>query len=341
MKLQRASLSPMEGIEFFEEALNNLGALCERTWHDRLEVVAEGAPARLWNPEGHLHEVELQFVPREATEARNAERQVFPGCPLSFKVPETLRAGPLVLERAYCDDKTTLRAPDAPTAEKHWRATHPETKFWRMASPLTMDCHFGLVAIVRCEIQAIDQRWTVHRVALSLTDGGHDNDLAEKIAFQMPAQAPANLHWPTLQTADCASWIQNLIEREAAEELASVRSRQDANLRRELDRIDDYFGQYEKDLSERAGRSRVENAKAKLEQRLTAAKAERLRRRQDQIARHEIRIIPHVDALLLTAERAWRGRIQLDPAGQKTEEALYLPRSRQWRTGKNILTKRG
>jgi hypothetical protein len=331
MKLQRASLTPSEAIEIYEEALTSLGALCERTWHDRLNVVAEGAAARLWNVNGGLHEVELQFAPREATEARDAERQVFAGCPLSFKLCEAVRSGPLTLERIYCDDGSPLRAPDPAVAEKHWRTMHPETKFWRMATPMTVDYHFGLVAIIRCEIQAIDQRWSVHRVALSLTDGNADPDLAEKIAFQIASQPPSNLLWPSMQAALCASWLHDAIHHEMADELAEIRQRQERSLRRELERIDNYFALYERDLSARAQRSRAESTKAKLDQRLSAAKTERTRRRTDQILRHEIRVIPHIDALLLTAEKAWRGRIQLDAGGREAEPALYVPRSRQWR----------
>jgi hypothetical protein len=52
-----------------------------------LEVVAEGRPATLWNPQGSLHEVELLFTPADTTSARDAAREVFPGCPLtSFNV---------------------------------------------------------------------------------------------------------------------------------------------------------------------------------------------------------------------------------------------------------------
>jgi hypothetical protein len=331
MKLQRASLNSSEGIDLFEEALNSLGAVCERTWHNRLNVLAEGPVARLWNSDGNFHEVELEFVPRDATEARNVDRQVFAGCPLSFKLPEMLRAGPLVLEKIYLDDGTPLRAPDSAVAEKHWRAMYPDTKVWRLRSPLTTDWHFGLILLARCEIQAIDQRWTVHRVALSLTDGVEDVDLAERIAFQKAGLPPTDLMWPAIQPKSCELWLNEILKRELSEELASVRLRQESSLQRELDRIDDYFDQYEEDLSARAQRSRAENTKAKLDQRLSAAKADRARRRKDQIARHEIRVIPHVDAALLTAEKAWRGRIQLDSAGHDLEEALYLPRSRQWR----------
>ena len=50
MKLNRTPHDPGELLGFYEAGLTALGALCERTWHDGLEVVAEGPAARLWNP---------------------------------------------------------------------------------------------------------------------------------------------------------------------------------------------------------------------------------------------------------------------------------------------------
>jgi len=72
MKIERLAPSPGAIADFYEEALPALGAVCERTWHDRLEVVAEGTAARLWNDSGELHEVELWFPPPDNTEPRNA-----------------------------------------------------------------------------------------------------------------------------------------------------------------------------------------------------------------------------------------------------------------------------
>lgn len=90
-----------------------------------------------------------------------------------------------------------------------------------------------------------------------------------------------------------------------AGELADVRVRQENRLRRELERVDDYFENYERELAERAGRGGG-SAKIKLANRLAVAKAEHARHRADQVARHEIAIVPYVDGLLLVAEPAWR-----------------------------------
>jgi len=100
MKLNRATHDPGQLLEFYEEGLSALGALCERTWHDRLQVVAEGRAATLWNPQGALHEVELHFMPSDTTSARDAAREVFPGCPLTFQLAEALR--PMTMAKASC-----------------------------------------------------------------------------------------------------------------------------------------------------------------------------------------------------------------------------------------------
>ena len=69
MTLERAPHNLGELLEFYEDGLSALGGLCERTWHDRLEVVAAGRAARLWNSDGALHEIELQFASAEAAAA--------------------------------------------------------------------------------------------------------------------------------------------------------------------------------------------------------------------------------------------------------------------------------
>src|SRR5512137_34023 len=99
MRLDRLAYDSGALVNFYEEGFTALGALCERTWHDRLEIVAEGEAAKLWNPGGTLHEIELTFAPADATAAREAVREVFPGCPLTFRLAETLRPSPLPLER--------------------------------------------------------------------------------------------------------------------------------------------------------------------------------------------------------------------------------------------------
>ena len=40
MKLERLPYAPDALVDFYDEALTALGALCERTWHDHLRAVA-------------------------------------------------------------------------------------------------------------------------------------------------------------------------------------------------------------------------------------------------------------------------------------------------------------
>ncbi len=68
---------------FAAEGLQRLGALCERTWHDRLQVVADGPAAATLGRPGELVETELCFP--EGTDLDPA-RDVFPGCPLAFRM---------------------------------------------------------------------------------------------------------------------------------------------------------------------------------------------------------------------------------------------------------------
>jgi hypothetical protein len=336
MKLERATHNPGELLEFYQDGLSALGALCERTWHDRLEVIAEGRAATLWNPQGALHEVELFFAPADTTSARDAACEVFPGCPLTFQLAETLRPMPLALERFLLADDTALRPPEAAVAEKLWRTQFADTTRWQLAAPFEADFHFSLIAVVRCEIQAMDQHWSLHRLAVSLPGGESDESLARDMAFHHEtAEAAADILWPALDPARWRELLQRAFEGEVAGEVARVRARQENSLRRELERIDDYFENYERELTARAKRSSNENAKMKTADRLAAARAEHERRRADQLARHEIRVQPHVDALLLVGEKAWRVRLQVERAHQaQTLDALFIPRSRRWELGR-------
>jgi hypothetical protein len=98
-----------------------------------------------------------------------------------------------------------------------------------------------------------------------------------------------------------------------------------------LERVDEYFDNYVKELTARVERSRSLESKTKLAARRAAARAEHERRRLDQVQRHEIRVIPHLDALLLLAEPAWRVALLVAehdrPRGQN---ALWVPRTRRW-----------
>ena len=332
MRLDRLSYSPAALVDFYEEGFTALGALCERTWHDRLEIVAEGRAARLWNPDGVLHEVELTFAAADVTAARDAAREVFPGCPLTFRLAEAIRPSPLALERVALAGEAQARPPDPAVAEKLWRAQFPDTTRWRLTAPFKADFHFSLVALVRCEIQAIDQHWSLHRLGVSLPDGEPDDSLAQGIGFaQAAAEAVGGPAWPAPEPAGWQGFLRTALEADLAGELAGIRARQENYLCRELERIDDYFENYERELAARAGRSSNQSAKLKTADRLAAAKVEHARRRADQVARHEIRVQPHLDALLLVSEPAWRATLVPERAHlPQTVDARFVPRARRW-----------
>jgi len=64
MKFARLAPDQNQLVEFFQHGLEALGAVCERTWYDRLAVVAEGRAAELWQPDGQLMETQICFPPR-------------------------------------------------------------------------------------------------------------------------------------------------------------------------------------------------------------------------------------------------------------------------------------
>lgn len=85
---------------------------------------------------------------------------------------ESLSPAPLALERVVlAAEGLGARAPDAAVAERLWRNQVTDTVRWRETAPWRTDFHFSLVALVRCEIQTIDQYWSLRRVALALPDG--------------------------------------------------------------------------------------------------------------------------------------------------------------------------
>jgi hypothetical protein len=325
------SYDPSAVLDFYEEGLTSLGALCERTWHDRLEVVAEGAAAALWNRDGVLLSCDLHFAAADATTARDARHEVFPGCPLTFRLAEAQRPAPLPLERLALSGASAA-APELSVAEKLWRSQFPDTGRWRFTKPFAADYHFSLLALARCEIQAIDQHWSLHRVALALPGGEPDEDLARQISFGAADPNPQpEPEWPTPDPAQWRALLQTTLELDVAAELADIHTRQENSLRRELARVDDYFDQYEQELVDRARRSSSQGIKLKTADRLAAAKAEHARRRADQVTRHEIHVQPHLDALLLIAEPAWRAELQVEQQRQQQEiPALFVPRSRRW-----------
>jgi hypothetical protein len=331
MKLPRLQHDPGALADFFEEALSRAGALCERTWHDRVQVVAEGRAALPWNDTGALHEVELRFTPADSTAERDAAREVFPGCPLTFRLSELLRPVPLPLERVVLAGEGQARPPAPDVAEKLWRTQFPGTTRWRLESDFASAHHFSLVALARCEIQAIDQHWFLRRVALSLPDGGADDALAAGLDFAQVDAAPAGVAWPAPDPVRWHELLSAAVADDLAADLAPIRARQENYLRRELDRVEGYFNDYERELTARAARTASENTRLKTAARLEAARAERARRRADQLARHEIHVRPSFDALLLVAEPAWETKVTTSTGHDTaTRPARFVPRSRRW-----------
>lgn len=332
MNLARLPHDPGTLVDFYQESLEHLGAVCERTWFDRLQLVAEGRPARLWNDDGALHETDLRFLSPDNTAPRDANREVFPGCPLTFRLAETLLPTTLTLERAVLATDTRTTPPAADVAEKLWRAQWPDAHRWRMERAFAPAHHFSLLALVRGEIQAIDQHWSLHRLAIALPGGEPDETLAAALDFaELSTTGTDAVTWPACETAQLSFWLGEALTESLAGELGVIRRRQESYLRRELERVDEYFAGYERELSERAARSHSNTVKLKLDQRLAAAKAEHTRRHADQLQRHEIRILPHLDALLLLAEPAWQTTVTTAHHGATVSQpARFVPRNRRW-----------
>jgi len=329
MRLPRLSAEPGPLLDFFQEGLERLGAVCERTWHDRLEVVAEGAAAKLWQAEGQLHAAELHFPAPDALGMRDTAKQVFPGCPLTFRLVETLAQQQVRRFRAcLAPPLDGDKPPVAAIVEKVWqnqfgRPAQAEAGEWNRT------WHFSLVAAVRCELQAIDQTGLFHRLAVNLADGRQDALLETELDYFTVQPPPAEpVPWPELLLVPWQAWLTRALAEDLRDDLAEVRRRQEHYLKRELDRIDAYFLNYEQELQARMARQHKPEAVARCQDRLRAAETEHARRRDDQVHRHEIRVIPHVDSLLITAETAWQTRM-CERHGAPVL-GTYLPRVRRW-----------
>jgi hypothetical protein len=332
MNLDRLPCDPAALVDFYQEALEHLGAVCERSWFDRLQLVAEGPAARLWNNDGALHEIELHFPAPDTAAPRDAAREVFPGCPLTFRIAEMLLPENLSLERAALAAEERNQPPAADVAEKLWRAQWPGDGRWRLEAAFSPAHHFSLIALARCDIQAIDQHWSLHRLALSLPGGERDESLAVALDFaQLAAEPPQSISWPACDPVRCRELLTHALQEELAEELLAIRVRQENYLRRELDRVDDYFEGYAAELKQRVARTHSDATKLKANERLAAARSEHALRRKDQIQRHEIRVIPRFDAVLLLAEPAWQAAVSVVHHGNSlTQPARFVPRARRW-----------
>jgi len=318
-------------MDFFEEGLLSLGAVCERSWHDRLEILAEGEAARLWRKDGDLFSGELNFRNAGSADTGNPEVEVFPGCPLTFQLVESLWHRLLAHSRVYLSAGIGGKAPTTEVAAKLWQAQFGTRTGWQ-ASPFLPAWAYSVVAAVRCEVQAIDQSWSSHRLAFTLPEGDRDSTLEFALDQMNPVEPVGEKpDWPTLDLAAVSGWIGRALNTDLAPELTKIKERQELFLRRELNRIDEYFENYARELSERVGRQRSEESIKRSADRLEATRLEHNRRRTDQIERHTIHLIPHVDALLTVAEPGFSTKVNWR-AGREERyvPALFVPRTRRW-----------
>lgn len=333
MKLKRFPYDPMMLADFFDEGLSTLGGVCERTWYNRLQVLAEGPSSKPWSDTGALVENELLFHEPGATTIGNADAEVFPGCPLTFRLAELLCPAAPVLERIAFRPFETRHQPLEPAAvERLWHAQNRGCTRWQILSGPTRTWHFSILVLVRCEIQAIDQHWSLHRLVLSQNDGLRDDALAESLDFADVDADPQEISWPSLEVAQVQSFLIEALRDDLLPELASILRRQENYLKHELRRIDEYFDGYQTELKDRSVRSHSDTVRSRLQERIAAARAERERRRNDQIQRHTIRVFPRIDSMGLLAEPAWQYGLGFHRNNTfQNVTALFIPRSRTWR----------
>lgn len=332
MRLARFPHEPGAMADFYQETLEHLGAVCERTWFDRLQLVAEGPAATPWNPDGAFLETELTFGAASGETPRDPARDVFPGCPLTFRLAEALLTLPLTLDRVLLGPAPSATPPSPQVAEKLWRGQWPGDRSWRLHSAFKPTFHFSVLGLVRCEIQAIEQHWSLHRIAVSHPSGEADPALASNLELEpVSTTVPDDVPWPRIHPGELRNILLNALASDLEHSLTTLRQRQQAYLRRELTRIDAYFSGYAHELTERARRQRGTDSRTKTDQRLAAARAEHARRREDQVQRHEIRVLPRFDALLLVAEPAWSCEVAHGArTGEEIESAHFVPRIRRW-----------
>jgi len=329
MKFSRIKTRSEQLVEFCAEALHSLGAVCERSWHDRLEVLAEGETAHLLQTDADFFSGELRFHESGLSQASNTGIEVFPGCPLIFRLVETLWHRQIPHSRVCLSTGDIAKTPANDVAERLWHAQFRSSTGWR-ATPFVPDWAYSVLTAMRCEVQAIDQTWSYHRLGFSLPSGEQDGSL-EFALEQMVQLEQARLEWPELNPGVLNQWIGRGIESELAPELSKIKERQQLYLRRELTRIDDYFENYSRELRSRLDHQKKEDAKQRYADRLEATQAEHRRRRADQIERHTIVVIPHVDALLTVAEPAFRTTVSWRAGRDEfSATALFVPRTRRW-----------
>src|SRR5207302_237896 len=131
---------------------------------------------------------------------------------------------------------------------------------------------FSLLLLLRCEVQAIDQHWSLHRLALVWPGGEIDTDLATRLDFAEMMPHAAAVSWPSIDPASLRAMIEQALTRELSPELTPIQIRQQQYLRREIERIDHYFKNYERELQARKPSKKEQSVR--VQERLTAARQE-------------------------------------------------------------------
>lgn len=215
--------------------------------------------------------------------------------------------------------------------ERRWSHQYPAKERLQITTPFVAAVHFSVIAVLRCEIQAVDQHWTQYRLAINLQNGDPDSQLAEQVAVLEPWSDPTPIDWPEFSPEPCRKVLLTALEREAWPAVKAIKVRQSKYLQRELDTVDRYYSDYEASLTDRMNRTRNDDGRAKMRARLEAARQEHQIRRIDQIKRHEIHVFAHVDALLMVAEPAHRTQVRYVSQRQaQQQDALWIPRTRSW-----------
>jgi hypothetical protein len=222
-----------------------------------------------------------------------------------------------------------VKAPANDVAEKLWQAQFGASTGWRLA-PFIPAWSFSFVASVRCEVQAIDQTWSYHRLAFTHPAGEQDGSL-EYALEQLARLEHSSLDWPELDPTVLSQWIARAIDNELTPELVRIKERQRLYLGRELSRIDDYFEDYSRELRDRMDHQKKDEARRRYADRLEATRVEHQRRRADQIDRHTIVVVPHLDAMLTVAEPAFRTSVTWRAGREeRCAPAFFVPRTRRW-----------
>ena len=149
-----------------------------------------------------------------------------------------VRAGESVLSQLAVH-RAALRTgeqkpPDLGLVERRWNNQFPNRVKMRMTTRFVASAHFSIVAALRYEIQAVDQHWSQHRLAINLSTGEPDPQLAEQLPILEPWNNPVPFNWPQFRQDECRKALLAALEQEAGATVKSVKDRQSKYLQREL-----------------------------------------------------------------------------------------------------------